>query len=139
MIRVLLVDDQPLVRAGLRLILEPEGAFVSAGECDDGDQVLSAVDRLRPDVVVMDVRMRRMGGFFFTNSMAPCRRSPLTISSTNPISCAFCAGIVLPLVIMRTASAIGTMRGSRWVPPEPGRMPSFTSGRPNCVRGSATR
>ncbi|HVL25919.1 MAG TPA: response regulator transcription factor [Thermomicrobiales bacterium] len=62
MIRVLLVDDQPLVRAGLRLILEPEETITIAGECDDGDQVLDAVARLAPDVVVMDVRMRRMDG-----------------------------------------------------------------------------
>lgn len=62
MIRVLLVDDQPLVRAGMRLILEPEPDIEIAGECDDGDQVLDAVARWGPDVVVMDVRMRRMDG-----------------------------------------------------------------------------
>jgi DNA-binding NarL/FixJ family response regulator len=62
MIRVLLVDDQPLVRAGLRLILEPQEDIAIVGECEDGDQVLDAVARLAPDVVVMDVRMRRMNG-----------------------------------------------------------------------------
>ena len=62
MIRVLLVDDQPLVRAGMRLILEPEPDIEIAGECADGDEVLDAVDRLHPDIVVMDVRMRRMDG-----------------------------------------------------------------------------
>jgi hypothetical protein len=49
------------------------------------------------------------------------------------------AAIVLPVVIKRTASAIGMMRGRRCVPPEPGRMPSFTSGRPSCAFGAATR
>jgi len=61
-IRVLLVDDQPLVRAGMRLILEPEPDIEIAGECSDGDEVLAAVDRWAPDVVVMDIRMRRMDG-----------------------------------------------------------------------------
>jgi DNA-binding NarL/FixJ family response regulator len=62
MIRVLLVDDQPLIRAGLRLILDPEPDLTICAECDDGDQVLAAVAAHRPDVVVMDVRMRRMDG-----------------------------------------------------------------------------
>jgi DNA-binding NarL/FixJ family response regulator len=61
-IRVLLVDDQPLVRAGLRRILEPQDDLTVVGECDDGDQVVHAVARFRPDVVVMDVRMRRVDG-----------------------------------------------------------------------------
>lgn len=62
MITVLLVDDQPLVRAGLRRILEPQEELTVVGECADGDEVLAAVTRHRPDVVVMDVRMRRMDG-----------------------------------------------------------------------------
>lgn len=62
MIRVLLVDDQPLVRAGLRRILEPQDGIEIAGECEDGDQVLDAVRRRRPDVVIMDIRMRRVDG-----------------------------------------------------------------------------
>jgi DNA-binding NarL/FixJ family response regulator len=61
-IRVLLVDDQPLVRAGLRLILGPEDGFEIVGECDDGTSALVAAGRLSPDVVVMDVRMRGMDG-----------------------------------------------------------------------------
>jgi DNA-binding NarL/FixJ family response regulator len=60
--RVLLVDDQPLVRAGLRLILEPQDGIMIVGECEDGDEVRAAVDRLAPDIVVMDVRMRRVDG-----------------------------------------------------------------------------
>ncbi len=62
MIRVLLVGDQPLVRAGLRLILEPQDQLTIVGECEDGDGVPAAVDRLQPDVVIMDVRMRRIDG-----------------------------------------------------------------------------
>ena len=62
MIRVLLVDDQPLVRAGLRRILEPQPEIEIAGECEDGDQVLDAVREFTPDLVVMDIRMKRMSG-----------------------------------------------------------------------------
>lgn len=62
MIRVLLVDDQPLVRGGLARILRPKAGFTIVGECSDGDEVLDAVARLDPDVVVMDVRMRRVDG-----------------------------------------------------------------------------
>lgn len=62
MIRVLLVDDQPLVRAGLRLILTPADDFVIVGECADGDEVIAAVSALQPAIVVMDVRMPRVNG-----------------------------------------------------------------------------
>jgi DNA-binding NarL/FixJ family response regulator len=62
MIRVLLVDDQPLVREGLRRILEPQDGMTVVGECEDGDEVTDSVERCRPDVVVMDVRMRRVDG-----------------------------------------------------------------------------
>lgn len=62
MIRVLLVDDQPLARAGLRRILEPQEEISIVGECEDGDQVIDAVARWQPDVVVMDIRMRRVDG-----------------------------------------------------------------------------
>ena len=62
LIRVLLVDDQELVRSGLTRILRRRDGFLVVGECEDGDQVEAAVEHLRPDVVVMDLRMRRMSG-----------------------------------------------------------------------------
>ena len=62
LIRVLLVDDQELVRSGLTRILRRRDGFLVVGECEDGDQVMAAVDELSPDVVVMDLRMRRMSG-----------------------------------------------------------------------------
>jgi DNA-binding NarL/FixJ family response regulator len=60
--RVLLVDDQELVRSGLTRILRRRDGFLVVGECEDGDQVVAAVEELQPDVVVMDLRMRRMSG-----------------------------------------------------------------------------
>ncbi|MEU8397846.1 response regulator transcription factor [Nonomuraea sp. NPDC048892] len=62
MIRVLLVDDEELVRSGLRLILEASGDIAIAGEARDGAEAVSAVRRLRPEVVLMDVRMPVMDG-----------------------------------------------------------------------------
>lgn len=62
MIRVLLVDDQPLVRAGLRRILAPREGFQVVGECSDGSEVAEAVATSRPDVVIMDARMKHVGG-----------------------------------------------------------------------------
>ncbi len=83
MIRVLLVDDQPLVRAGLRLILEPEADIEIAGECEDGDEVVSAVARERPDVVVMDVRMRRVDGAEATRRLGAVEGSPPVLILTT--------------------------------------------------------
>jgi DNA-binding NarL/FixJ family response regulator len=56
-IRVLVVDDQILVRAGFRMILEAEPDLVVAGEAGDGDEAVRAVGACTPDVVLMDVRM----------------------------------------------------------------------------------
>jgi DNA-binding NarL/FixJ family response regulator len=57
MIKVLLVDDEALVRSGLRLILEASGDITIVAEARDGDEALLAINRHRPDVVLMDVRM----------------------------------------------------------------------------------
>lgn len=61
-IRVLVVDDQALVRAGFRMILEAEPDLMVAGEARDGQEALSQVDDCRPDVVLMDVRMPVVDG-----------------------------------------------------------------------------
>jgi DNA-binding NarL/FixJ family response regulator len=62
LVRVLLVDDQELVRSGLRRVLRRRDGVLVVGECDDGDQVPAAIEAHAPDVVVMDLRMRRVNG-----------------------------------------------------------------------------
>ena len=58
-VRVLLVDDERLVRAGFRMILSGQPGMTVVGEAADGLQAIGEVERLRPDVVLMDVRMPR--------------------------------------------------------------------------------
>lgn len=69
-ITVVLVDDQELVRSGLRRILRRRDGFIIAAECADGDEVPAAVAQHRPDVVVMDLRMHRVDGVEATRRLA---------------------------------------------------------------------
>jgi len=62
MIRVLLADDQPLVRTGIRLILDAEADIEVVGEAGDGADAVRQAGRLRPDVVLMDIQMPIMDG-----------------------------------------------------------------------------
>src|SRR5882672_5399018 len=61
-IRVLLVDDQALVRAGFRMILDAEEDIEVVGEASDGEQAVFSAAQFSPDVVLMDVRMPNMDG-----------------------------------------------------------------------------
>lgn len=61
-LRILIADDQALVRAGFRMILEADGSAQVVGEAADGEEAVAAARRLRPDVVLMDVRMPKMDG-----------------------------------------------------------------------------
>ncbi|MFD7258681.1 response regulator [Streptomyces sp. NPDC059874] len=70
MIRVLIADDQPLVRRGLALILGPDPEFEVVGEAEDGARAVALAAELKPDVVVMDIRMPVLDGVKATEELA---------------------------------------------------------------------
>jgi DNA-binding NarL/FixJ family response regulator len=82
-IRVLLVDDDPLLRSGLKLMLAPEERVRVVGEAGDGDEVLAAVDRHRPDVVLMDIRMPHVDGIEATRLLRAQPQPPAVIVLTT--------------------------------------------------------
>jgi DNA-binding NarL/FixJ family response regulator len=82
-IRVVIVDDQPIVRAGVARILGPEDGFEVVAECDDGDEVVAAVAAHRPDVVLMDVRMRRVDGVAATRALGELEKPPPVLILTT--------------------------------------------------------
>jgi DNA-binding NarL/FixJ family response regulator len=83
MIKVLLVDDQELVRTGLRGILRTQFGFDIVGECSDGSEVIAAVQALQPDVVLMDVRMPVMDGVQATRELRARDGSPPVLALTT--------------------------------------------------------
>jgi DNA-binding NarL/FixJ family response regulator len=82
-IRVVLVDDQELVRAGLRGILRERFGFVVAGECAHGGEVAATVRAVRPDVVLMDVRMPLVDGVTATRQLLSARDAPPVLALTT--------------------------------------------------------
>ena len=72
-VRVLVVDDQAMMRAGFRMILEAQDGIEVVGEAADGERAVAEAQRLAPDVVLMDIRMPRMDGVEATRRL-PGRR-----------------------------------------------------------------
>jgi len=79
-LRVLLADDQAMVRGGFRLILESQPGITVAGEAEDGAQAVRLARSLRPDVCLVDIRMPRLDGIEVTRALAgPGVADPLRV------------------------------------------------------------
>ena len=83
MIATRLVDDEPLIRAGLRFIIQSAPDLTVAAEVEDGDLAVAAVRRTRPDVVLMDVRMPRLDGLAATEAVRALPAPPAVIVLTT--------------------------------------------------------
>ena len=82
-IRVVLVDDDPLVRAGLSLMLRGAPQLEIVGEAGNGVQALEVIARTRPDVVLMDIRMPRLDGLAATQRLSEQADAPAVIVLTT--------------------------------------------------------
>lgn len=83
MISVLLVDDEALVRTGLRMILETAADISVVGEAGDGRAAIDAVSRHRPDIVLMDIRMPHLDGLAATARIRSAQNPPSVIVLTT--------------------------------------------------------
>ncbi|MBN8866388.1 MAG: response regulator transcription factor [Solirubrobacterales bacterium] len=82
-IRVLIVDDDPLVRSGLAMLLGGADSIRIVGEAADGKEVPAAVDGFRPDVVLMDIRMPEVDGLTATQRLRKRAKPPAVIVLTT--------------------------------------------------------
>ncbi|WP_190818833.1 response regulator transcription factor [Saccharopolyspora pogona] len=82
-IRVLIVDDDALVRAGLTMMLDGAGGIAVVGEAGDGDAALTAANAHAPEVVLMDIRMPKVGGIAATRMLRERRDPPEVIVLTT--------------------------------------------------------
>ena len=82
-VRVLIVDDDALVRAGLTMMLDGAHGIAVVGEAADGDEVSRAADAHAPDVVLMDLRMPRVDGITATRRLRGRRNPPEVIVLTT--------------------------------------------------------
>jgi DNA-binding NarL/FixJ family response regulator len=133
-IRVLVADDQEMVRSGLRLILSAQPGITVIGEAADGAEAVALARRLRPDVCLVDIRMPRLDGIEVTRALAgPGVADPLRVVIVTTFDLdeyvygalrAGAVGFILkdagPVLLAEAVRAAGA--GRSWSPP--GRRPA---------------
>lgn len=134
MIRVLVADDHPFVRAGVAALLTSAEGVELVGQCADGDEVVRVADALHPDVVVMDVDMPVRSGFEATQELTsryPDLRvimlsvSVVTGGGPEVAARSGAVGYMLKgqprelVAAVRTVAAGGTAWPAEFTPPEP--------------------
>lgn len=82
-VRIVLVDDQEMIRVGFRMVLESRPEIEVVGEADDGDTALDLLDTVQADVVLMDVRMPRMSGVEATRRIRAQQDAPRVLILTT--------------------------------------------------------
>jgi DNA-binding response OmpR family regulator len=82
-LRVLIVDDEPLARQRLRHLLAEIPGTEVVGECGDGTDAVAAIGEIAPDVVLLDVQMREMGGFALVDAVGASRMPPVVFVTAH--------------------------------------------------------
>ena len=80
--RVVIVDDHPIFRRGLKEAIESNGTFVVAAEAADGESALSHIKSLRPDVAIVDLHLPKMGGLELVRSVRSLAHAPAVVVLT---------------------------------------------------------
>lgn len=149
MTRVLIVDDQEIIRQGLRSLLDVDPRFTVVGECQDGRDVVVRVSEVNPDVVIMDVRMPIVDGATATRQIRAADGPPVLILTTfdddETLAAALragAAGFVIKSApgedILRAIEAVAS--GDSWIDPGvASRVLSVYRDRPRQMRADVSR
>jgi len=136
-IRILTVDDHPVVRAGIRAIIENEADMIVAGEAEDGVQAAALYEEHLPDVVLMDLRMSRRNGVMAIRDIVAAHADARLLALTSyegdvdiyrALDAGACGYLLKDMLGTELVNAIrAAASGQRVIPPDvAGRLAEFT-------------